>query len=98
MLTTGQSWSTNRLSLTVTTTGDLVLRDRGRTVWRTGMTSGVKLVMQNDGHLVLYDAGNGTAWSSGTAGHPGAVLILRADGAMVIALDGQVLFRAGAGD
>jgi hypothetical protein len=49
--------------------------------------------MQNDGHLVLYDAGNGTAWSSGTAGNPGAVLILRADGNMVISLNGRTLFQ-----
>jgi hypothetical protein len=62
----------------VTGGGNLVLQDQGRTVWQTGTTSGVKLVMQNDGHLVLYDAGNGTAWSSRTAGNPGAVLILRA--------------------
>ncbi|GAB2587537.1 hypothetical protein Aab01nite_50030 [Paractinoplanes abujensis] len=94
VLTTGQSWATNRLRLTVTEQGDLVLRDQGRVVWRTGTTTGVKLVMQNDGHLVLYDAGNGTAWSSGTAGNPGAVLILRADGEMVVALGGRVLFRA----
>jgi hypothetical protein len=98
VLTTGQSWSTNRLRLTVTGGGDLVLQDQGRTVWRTGTTTGVKLVMQNDGHLVLYDAGNGTAWSSGTAGNPGAVLILRADGNLVIALNGRTLFQTGTGD
>ncbi|SNY38255.1 hypothetical protein [Paractinoplanes atraurantiacus] len=93
-ITTGQSWSTNRLALTVTTGGDLVLRDQGRVVWRTGTTTGVKLVMQNDGHLVLYDATGGTAWSSGTAGNPGAVLVLRADGRMVIALGPRILFRS----
>jgi hypothetical protein len=93
VLSTGQSWSTNRLRLTVTEGGNLVLQDQGRTVWQTGTTSGVKLVMQNDGHLVLYDAGNGTAWSSGTAGNPGAVLILRADGNMVISLNGRTLFQ-----
>ncbi|WP_250038467.1 hypothetical protein [Paractinoplanes maris] len=95
VLTTGQSWATNRLRLQVTGGGNLVLQDQGRTVWQTGTDDGVKLVMQNDGHLVLYDAGNGTAWSSGTAGNPGATLILRADGTMVIALNGRVLFRAG---
>jgi hypothetical protein len=98
VLTTGQSWSTNRLRLTVTGGGNLVLQDQGRTVWQTGTTSGVKLVMQNDGHLVLYDAGNGTAWSSGTAGNPGAVLILRADGNLVISLNGRTLFQTGTGD
>jgi len=98
VLTTGQSWSTDRLSLTVTAGGNLVLQDQGRTVWQTGTTTGVKLVMQNDGHLVLYDAGNGTAFSSGTAGNPGAVLILRADGNMVISLNGRILFQTGTGD
>jgi hypothetical protein len=94
VLTTGQSWSTNRLRLTVTGGGDLVLQDQGRTVWQTGTTNGVKLVMQNDGHLVLYDANNGTAWSSGTAGNAGAVLVLRAEGTMVIQLNGRILFQA----
>jgi hypothetical protein len=98
VLTTGESWSTDRLRLTVTTGGDLVLQDQGRTVWRTGTTTGVKLVMQNDGHLVLYDARNGTAWSSGTAGNPGAVLILRADGDLVISLNGRTLFHTATGD
>jgi hypothetical protein len=98
VLTTGQSWSTDRLSLTVTGGGDLVLKDQGRTVWGTGTTTGVKLVMQDDGHLVLYDARNGTAWSSGTAGNPGAVLVLRADGDLVISLNGRTLFRTGTGD
>jgi hypothetical protein len=98
VLTTGQSWFTNRLRLTVTGGGNLVLADRGRTVWQTGTTTGVKLVMQNDGHLVLYDAGNGTVFSSGTAGNPGAVLILRADGNLVVARDGRVLFQTGTGD
>ena len=55
--------------------------------------------MQNDGHLVLYDAGNGTAWSSGTAGNPGAVLVLRADGDMIISMvNGRTLFSTGTGD
>jgi hypothetical protein len=98
VLTTGQSWSTNRLRLTVTTSGNLVLQDQGRTVWQTGTTTGVKLVMQNDGHLVLYDTNNGTVFSSGTAGNPGAVLILRADGNMVISLNGRILFQTGTGD
>jgi hypothetical protein len=98
VLTTGQSWSTNRLRLTVTGGGDLVLQDQGRTVWQTRTRSGVKLVMQNDGHLVLYDARYGTAWSSGTAGNPGAVLILRADGNMVISLNGRTLFQTGTAD
>jgi hypothetical protein len=98
VITTGQSFSSNRLRLTVTTGGDLVLQDQGRTVWHTGTTTGVKLVMQNDGHLVLYDARNGTVFSSGTAGNPGAVLILRADGNMVISLNGRILFQTGTGD
>jgi hypothetical protein len=98
VLTAGQSWSTNRLRLTVTGGGNLVLQDQGETVWQTGTSSGVKLVMQNDGHLVLYDAGNRTVWNSGTAGNPGAVLILRADGNMVISLNDRTLFQTGTGD
>ncbi|MFG1994414.1 hypothetical protein ACGFJ7_31020 [Actinoplanes sp. NPDC048988] len=95
VLTSGQSWSTNRLALTVTPGGDLVLRDQGRPVWRTNTTTGVKLVMQNDGHLVLYDAANSTVWSSGTAGNPGALLLLRANGSMAITANGRTLFQVG---
>ncbi|MEU4236246.1 hypothetical protein [Actinoplanes sp. NPDC026619] len=98
VLNPGESWSTNRLRLTLTARGNLVLQDQGRTVWQTGTTTGAKLVMQNDGHLVLYDAGNANVWSSKTPGNPGAVLILRADGNMVIALNGRVLFQTGTGD
>ncbi|XVV15485.1 hypothetical protein ACQP2X_14425 [Actinoplanes sp. CA-131856] len=86
------------MTLTVTTSGDLVLRDQGRTVWHTATTTGTKLVMQNDGHLVLYDATNGTAWSSGTAGNPGAVLRLKADGTMAITLNGRTLSQTPAAD
>lgn len=83
------------MRLTLAEGGDLVLRDQGRVVWRAGTTAGVKLVMQNDGHLVLYDARNENVWSSGTAGNPGAVLVLRGRGDMVVSLAGRVLFRAG---
>ena len=97
VLTTGQSWSTNRLRLTVTNGGNLVLQDQGKITWQTGTTDGVELVMQNDGNLVLYNPSYITVWRSDTQGNPGAVLILRADGTMVISLNGHTLFQTGTG-
>jgi hypothetical protein len=40
--------------------------------------------MQNDGNFVLYSASHAAVWSSRTAGHPGAFLVLQDDGNLVI--------------
>ena len=52
------------------------------------------LSMQEDGNLVLY-GGDGAHWSSGTVGHPGAVLRLTDDGVVTVtAAKGEELWRA----
>ncbi|MFE4630893.1 hypothetical protein [Streptomyces mirabilis] len=44
-----------------------------------------RLVMQNDGNLVMYRKRDGAAiWSSRTSGHPGAYAIMQTDGNLVI--------------
>ncbi len=45
-----------------------------------------RLIMQADGNLVLYQSDTGlAAWSSGTAGHPGAHATMQTDGNFVVA-------------
>jgi hypothetical protein len=96
VLNPGGSVSTNRISLSLQTDGDLVLRDEhGHITWATGThAQGTHVVFQADGNLVLYQ-GEQTLWSSRTDGHDGAVLVLRADGAMTIDYGGTTLWSTG---
>ncbi|MGW4652696.1 hypothetical protein ACWEPF_39795, partial [Kitasatospora sp. NPDC004289] len=56
-----------------------------------------RLVMQQDGNLVLYSKATGNArWSSGTWGHPGATAFMQGDGNLVVrASDGTALWASG---
>ncbi|MFK3983196.1 hypothetical protein ACI2K4_22810 [Micromonospora sp. NPDC050397] len=92
-----ESWTSNRLQLTLTDDGDVVLRDQGRTVWRAGVADrgGHLLVFQSDGNLVLYSRYGGTVWSTKTARNNGATLVLRADGNVVISSNGKVVWQTG---
>lgn len=57
--------------------------------------AGNRLVMQNDGNLVLLRPNNTDAWSSQTNGNPGARLTLDGDGnAKVISSSGKVLWQS----
>ncbi|MFJ8444438.1 DUF6531 domain-containing protein [Kitasatospora griseola] len=59
-------------------------------------SNNARLTMQADGNLVLskIDTG-GTAWSSGTSGHPGATATLQADGNLVVTdTTGTVLWNS----
>lgn len=72
-----------------------------------GLTAGQQLqngvftlAMQSDGNLVDYvqepDGQSYPAWDTGTAGHPGAYLIMQGDGNLVIyATNGTPLWNAG---
>jgi surface antigen len=51
--------------------------------WLLSSGNGYKLTMQKNGNLVQAGPG-GTAWSSNTPGHPGATLVMRADGNLVV--------------
>ncbi|WP_431906489.1 hypothetical protein [Micromonospora carbonacea] len=99
VLRPGEAWSTDRLSLAVTGTGDVVLRDRGRSVWSSGTTGRDvrELVFQADGNLVLYAHDDSTVWSSATPGNDGATLTLGGDGNVRIGLDGRTLWQTGTG-
>jgi hypothetical protein len=41
-------------------------------------------IMQDDGNFVVYAAGGGAVWSSGTDGNPGAWLAMQTDGNLVV--------------
>jgi hypothetical protein len=98
VLNPGDSVHSNRISLSLLTDGDLVLRDEhGRVTWSTGTRAqGARAVFQADGNLVVYQ-GDQTVWSSRTDGHNGATLALQADGAMRILYGNTALWSTGTG-
>jgi len=98
VLDPGDSVRSNRISLSMSTGGDLVLRDeRGRVTWSTGTRAqGARAIFQADGNLVVYQ-GDRPVWSSRTEGHDGATLALQADGAMRIRYGNTVLWSTGTG-
>ena len=77
-----------RFHLTFENTGNLVLfRYDGTIAWQTEtLASGATplwMLLQADGNFVMYYS-NGAPWTSGTGGHPGAYLVVRNDGHVVI--------------
>lgn len=76
--------------LTMRRDGNLVLsRRRGRRlqhVWssNTAGNPGARLLMQEDGNLVIYDSGGRPLWDAGTAGNPGAYMRVLDDPAVVV--------------
>ncbi|MFB9835954.1 hypothetical protein [Actinoallomurus acaciae] len=99
VLRPGDEIRTNRLRLSLTSDGDLVLRDRNdAVVWSSGThASGTHAVFQADGNFVVYGSDDQTLWSSRTDGHDGAVLVLQADGNLTITQGGTTLWATGTG-
>ena len=68
--------------------GNLVLIYKGQVLWRSGTaaTGAVRVTMQADGNLVLYNANNGAVWSSQTYGanFAGGRLLLQSNGNLVL--------------
>jgi hypothetical protein len=58
----------------------------GGSLWASNTlgTNGTRVIMQDDGNLVIYDPQEHPVWASNTAGHPGAWLIVQDDGNVVI--------------
>ncbi len=84
--------SQNRIyTLSLQKDGNIVLRKavnlkskKKHILWTSGTSGKVtKLLMQQDGNLVLYH-NNNAIWNAGTNGHPGAYLVLQNDGNVVI--------------
>ena len=63
--------------LAMQTDGNLVMRYGSAVVWSSGSrVPGSRLVMQTDGNAVVVAPSGSAVWASGTAGHPGSVLLL----------------------
>ncbi|MFE2718807.1 hypothetical protein ACFXKI_44515 [Streptomyces mirabilis] len=93
----GQSWHTNRITLTMQTDGNFVIYDNDRHgLWST-RTNGVgyRAIMQADGNFVIYDRSSRGIWSTGTAGHDGAILSLQNDGNVTVRYKGRSLWASG---
>ncbi|MFG2631474.1 hypothetical protein [Streptomyces sp. NPDC048473] len=98
VISPGESVASNRMRITMGTNGNLVISDENGVVRWSSHTegSGYKAVFQDDGCLVVYAQDGRTAWSSGTAGNPGAQLVIQDDGNVTIqSASGAVLWSAG---
>ncbi|MFI5979956.1 peroxidase [Streptomyces sp. NPDC051555] len=96
VLRPGDVLDAGAVRLVLDASGDLALLDRrGRGLWSAG-TGGVghDALFGHDGELTVRTAAGRPGWSSGTARHPGARLLLRPAGDLVL-LDGdRTLWRA----
>ncbi|WP_430791449.1 ricin-type beta-trefoil lectin domain protein, partial [Actinoplanes sp. G11-F43] len=64
--------------------GNLVATKGGRAFWDTKTTTGVRLVNQSDGNLVLRKANGDAIWASNTYGQGPSTLKLQPDGNLVL--------------
>jgi hypothetical protein len=94
VLEAGQAWVTNRIQMVMQHDGNLVVyNENGNALWA-AMTFGQnhRAIFQDDGNLVIHNGDDRPIWASRTHGHPGAVLVLRTDGKVVITAGGTVLW------
>ncbi|MBQ0891102.1 hypothetical protein KBZ94_40375 [Streptomyces sp. RM72] len=80
--------------------GNFVVRDGSGVVRWAANTASLadRAVFQSDGNLVVVAADGTTVWHSGTAGHPGAELVLQESGRLLIrSATGAVLWSTGGG-
>ncbi|MFJ3762968.1 hypothetical protein [Streptomyces sp. NPDC090080] len=98
VLKPGESWSSNRMRVTMSAAGSLIIVDEnGVTRWSSHTDgSGYEAVFQGDGHLVVYSKDGKGVWSSGTAGNPGAEMVIQADGNVtILSSSGSPIWAAG---
>jgi len=93
-LAVGESWTTNRIRLTQQEDGNLVVyNEHNKPLWASMMFGkNHRTVFQDDGNLVVYNGDNRPVWASQTYTHPGAKLLLRPDGKVVIVDKGTVVW------
>ncbi|MEV7087284.1 protein kinase [Streptomyces sp. NPDC093085] len=96
-LVTGDSVETENRSLRMQVDGNLVIYDRtGKARWATKTSGeGNTARFQPDGNLVVYNGEGKPVWASRTNGNPGAVLVLQADGNMVVKAGDAKVWAAG---
>ncbi|MEU6348464.1 mannose-binding protein [Streptomyces sp. NPDC047072] len=94
VLSTGESWRTNRIRMTMQADGNLVVYDENDKPTWAAMTfgEGHTARFQADGNLVVHNGEDRPIWASNTYGHPSAKLTLRKDGKVVITEGGTVLW------
>lgn len=76
--------------------GALVVSYDGDPLWTSGTTTGVTARLQEDGDLVLLDAGGAPVWGTGTAGRAGARLVLEEAAVVLLGPVGEVLWQVAA--
>jgi hypothetical protein len=95
-LHSGQSWKTSQVTMTMQADGELVIYRAGRAEWSSGTVgSGYRVIMQDDGNLVIYNQQVFGVWSSDTGGDQGAYLKLESNGDVVIIYQGKVIWTPG---
>jgi hypothetical protein len=87
----------NNVSLALQADGDLVLRCGTTAKWSSGTagTQGQFLVLQGDGHLVLYGPNYAPIWWNGAYGFTGAFLQVQNDGNLVVYTGSTVRWTTG---
>ncbi len=93
----GDTAGTDRTTLRMGTDGDLVITDAaGTRLWHANTApGGYQATFQDDGNFAVYTQDQRPLWTSGTAGHPGAVLVLRSNGDVCILAGTTALWCAG---
>lgn len=93
----GDSVSNGDTTLQMRSDGNFVLVDvHGKVKWSAGTTgSGQNAVFQGDGNLAVYDSAGNPVWTSRTDGHDGAILVLQANGNLVISEGKDLLWQTG---
>ncbi|MFI5753523.1 hypothetical protein ACIBBE_49065 [Streptomyces sp. NPDC051644] len=95
----GQPVYAGGATLSMEPDGNFVIRDSTGVVRWTAKTAtmGDRAVFQDDGNLVVVAADGRAVWSSGTAGNPGALLLVQETGRVLIrSAGGAALWSAGA--
>ncbi|WP_406442603.1 hypothetical protein OHB00_40655 [Streptomyces sp. NBC_00631] len=93
----GQSWKTDRLTVTMQTDGNFVVYNAAhKGLWSTRTNGyGYRAKMNSDGNFVIYDKAGNDIWDTGTSGHSGAYFRLGHDGNVMVVYQGHAIWNAG---
>ncbi|MGW1626589.1 hypothetical protein, partial [Streptomyces sp. NPDC002172] len=93
----GQSWKTDRITVTMQTDGNFVVYNAAhKGLWSTRTNGyGYRAKMNSDGNFVIYDKAGDDIWDTGTSGHSGAYFRLGHDGNVMVVYQGHAIWNAG---